>query len=78
MYSSYASFKYEMFAFDLSNIVLYNTSGYSNLFLDSISCFNNIFLFMFLCEEMDSMVIEHCFTKIQAQRRKNASLCAKI
>ena len=31
-----------------------------------------------LYEEMDSIVIKHYVTKIKAQRRKNASLCAKI
>ena len=43
MYSSYASLKYEIFAFDLGNIVLYSTRGYLNLFPSSISFINNIF-----------------------------------
>ena len=32
----------------------------------------------YMCEEIDSMVIEHCLIKIQAQRRKNAFSYAKI
>ena len=35
MYSSYATFKYKMFAFDLGNTVLYSTREYSNLFLSN-------------------------------------------
>ena len=45
MYSSYATFKYKMFAFDLGNIILYSTHGYSNpslsstdIFIDNILC----------------------------------------
>ena len=30
------------------------------------------------CEKVDSMKIDHCLTKIQAWRKKNTSLCAKI
>ena len=53
MYSSYASFKYEMFALDFGHIVLYSAHGYSNPFLNSISFINNnichsMFLIVFL------------------------------
>ena len=48
----------------------------SELLLDH--CLVNNKEVFILCEEMNSMVIEHCLTRIQAQRRKNTSLCAKI
>ena len=39
MYSSYTSFKYKMFAFDLGNIILYSIRGYSNSSLSSTNSF---------------------------------------